>query len=218
MAQVKISALDEKPNLAATDMFVVAESTTGNKKVDKATLQTEIGDLVNDTSPVLGGDLDTDEKSIVTTANRDVVIKPNGTGVISVLGTTNYENNVTVDDDIPNRKYVEDKFVDNVGAETIAGVKTFSSFPITPSNAPSSNYQVANKKYVDDNAGGSDYIRAFIQNSKIMDWKLDFTPESTFINSPLFDGAKSGFSVRISTIDLIDVKGFKTSFDIFKIN
>ena len=35
-------------------------------------------------------------------------------------------------------------------AQTFYGVKTFNSFPITPSSAPSSNYQVANKKYVDD--------------------------------------------------------------------
>jgi hypothetical protein len=35
-------------------------------------------------------------------------------------------------------------------AQTIAGAKTFSSFPITPSSEPTTNYQVANKKYVDD--------------------------------------------------------------------
>ena len=43
--------------------------------------------------------------------------------------------------------------VNNTGNENIAGIKTFSSFPVTPSSAPSSNYQVANKKYVDDNLG-----------------------------------------------------------------
>ena len=40
--------------------------------------------------------------------------------------------------------------VHNTGNETVAGVKTFSSFPVTPSSAPTTNYQVANKKYVDD--------------------------------------------------------------------
>ena len=47
------------------------------------------------------------------------------------------------------------KLVNTLNAQTIAGVKTFSSFPITPSSAPTTDYQVANKKYVDDNAGGS---------------------------------------------------------------
>jgi len=40
------------------------------------------------------------------------------------------------------------------GDQTIAGVKTFSSFPVTPSEAPTTDYQVANKKYVDDQVAG----------------------------------------------------------------
>jgi hypothetical protein len=43
--------------------------------------------------------------------------------------------------------------VHDTGNETVAGVKTFSSFPVTPSSAPTADYEVANKKYVDDNAG-----------------------------------------------------------------
>ena len=39
------------------------------------------------------------------------------------------------------------------GAQIIAGIKTFLSFLITPSSAPTTDYQVANKKYVDDNKG-----------------------------------------------------------------
>lgn len=38
------------------------------------------------------------------------------------------------------------------GNETVAGVKTFSSSPIVPT--PTTDYQAATKKYVDDNAGG----------------------------------------------------------------
>jgi hypothetical protein len=40
--------------------------------------------------------------------------------------------------------------VKSTGDQTVAGVKTFSSFPVTPSIAPSANYEVPNKKYVDD--------------------------------------------------------------------
>lgn len=40
------------------------------------------------------------------------------------------------------------------GSETVGGIKTFSSFPLTPSSEPTSDYQAANKKYVDDNGGG----------------------------------------------------------------
>ena len=41
-------------------------------------------------------------------------------------------------------------YVDLTTNQTVAGIKTFSSFPETPSSAPTTNYQVANKKYVDD--------------------------------------------------------------------
>jgi len=41
------------------------------------------------------------------------------------------------------------------GNETINGVKTFGSFPVTPSSLPTTNYQVANKKYVDDKTGSA---------------------------------------------------------------
>lgn len=38
----------------------------------------------------------------------------------------------------------------NDDAQTIYGAKTFNVFPITPSSTPTSDYEVANKKYVDD--------------------------------------------------------------------
>ncbi len=47
-----------------------------------------------------------------------------------------------------------DLYVSLTENENIGGEKTFTSFPITPSTAPTSDYQVCNKKYVDDNAGG----------------------------------------------------------------
>lgn len=42
------------------------------------------------------------------------------------------------------------KKVGLTGNETIKGIKTFESFPRTPSAAPTADYQAANKKYVDD--------------------------------------------------------------------
>jgi len=46
-----------------------------------------------------------------------------------------------------------DAVVFDTGNQSIDGIKTFTSFPITPSSAPTTDYQVANKKYVDDNTG-----------------------------------------------------------------
>lgn len=59
------------------------------------------------------------------------------------------------------KTYINDTLTDEVdtldsanvkltGNQTIAGIKTFSSFPVTPSSAPATDYQSSNKKFVDD--------------------------------------------------------------------
>lgn len=50
-------------------------------------------------------------RKIVTnsaTDDGDLLVIGTGTGVIKVIGTSNYEDQVTHDDDIPNKKYVDD--------------------------------------------------------------------------------------------------------------
>ena len=46
-------------------------------------------ELANDTTPQLAGNLDTNEKEIVTVSNRDLVLAPNGTGAVEIKGNTN---------------------------------------------------------------------------------------------------------------------------------
>tara|TARA_S200000501_G_C20869536_1_gene763562 strand:- start:1040 stop:1675 length:636 start_codon:yes stop_codon:yes gene_type:complete len=41
-------------------------------------------EVVDDTTPQLGGNIDTNEKSIVTVSNRNVIVAPNGTGTLQV--------------------------------------------------------------------------------------------------------------------------------------
>jgi hypothetical protein len=41
------------------------------------------------------------------------------------------------------------------GDQSIAGVKSFGSFPLTPQSAPAADYEAANKKYVDDRDAAS---------------------------------------------------------------
>jgi hypothetical protein len=48
-----------------------------------------------------------------TTDNGDLILIGDGTGVVKVLGTVNYEDQVTQDDDIPNKKYVDDAIRNN---------------------------------------------------------------------------------------------------------
>ena len=47
------------------------------------------GDVVDDTSPQLGGNLDTNTNQIITVSNRDLELYPNWTGAVEVGGNTN---------------------------------------------------------------------------------------------------------------------------------
>lgn len=63
--------------------------------------------------------------------NIDMVLLPKGTGVLSVTGTTTYESNVTDDDDIPNKKYVDDAaatdgWLEDTATWTYASATTFT--------------------------------------------------------------------------------------------
>lgn len=54
-------------------------------------------------------------------------------------------------DDSDWKQVVAGNYVGLTGNEEVAGTKTFTSFPVTPEEAPDADYEVANKKYVDDN-------------------------------------------------------------------
>ena len=54
-------------------------------------------------------------------------------------------------------------FLGLTGDQTVGGIKTFSAFPVTPSSAPTTDYQVANRKFVLDSmagAGAGDMVKA----------------------------------------------------------
>ena len=52
-------------------------------------LNAKLADIVSDTSPQLGGNLDMNGQDIVTTSNADIELAPNGTGKVVVKGNTN---------------------------------------------------------------------------------------------------------------------------------
>ena len=64
-------------------------SASALKKISVANLSTALGglsDVVGDTSPQLGGDLDVNGQDIVSTSNGNIDILPNGTGVVNLDG------------------------------------------------------------------------------------------------------------------------------------
>jgi hypothetical protein len=75
------------------------------------------------------------------------VAQATDTDIRAALGVSALSGSNTGDQDLSG-------LVSKTGDQTIAGVKTFSSFPALPSSAPTTDYQAATKKYVDDHAGG----------------------------------------------------------------
>ena len=68
----------------------------GLKKITRSTIVSglavtgaAISNVVEDTTPQLGGDLDMNGQDIVTTSNADLELAPNGTGHVTVRGNTN---------------------------------------------------------------------------------------------------------------------------------
>jgi hypothetical protein len=86
------------------------------------------------------------------------------------------------------KTYFDTLYVALSGNQTVGGIKTFSSFPVTPSSAPTTNYQVANKKYVDDNAGGGTEILMRYASA-------DVTSSGTTLTSNSFNSAPVGAAI-----------------------
>ena len=55
-----------------------------------------------------------------TTDDGDLTLIGTGTGVVKVFGTTSYETQVTHDDDLPNKKYVDDAILNNPTFQIVA--------------------------------------------------------------------------------------------------
>jgi hypothetical protein len=56
----------------------------------------------------------------LTTDSGDLTLIGTGTGVVKVIGTINYESQVTHDDDLPNKKYVDDSILNNPTFQIVA--------------------------------------------------------------------------------------------------
>jgi len=73
--------------------MLYTNTSTGNLKFYNGSawvnVSTGLTSISADTTPQLGGNLDTNNKEIVTVSNRDLVLAPNGTGAVEVKGNTN---------------------------------------------------------------------------------------------------------------------------------
>ena len=88
-----IGSLSEISSVAADDVLLAIDTSGGGlKKIQRSTLvaglapTNAITAVVEDTSPELGGNLDVLARDIVSSANRNIDILPNGTGKVNLDG------------------------------------------------------------------------------------------------------------------------------------
>jgi len=94
---VSITSLSEITSVASDDVLVAVDTSGGGlKKITRNSLVSGLAagtmsNIVEDTSPQLGGDLDVQSNSIVSTSNGNIALSPNGTGVVRIDGNVDIQ-------------------------------------------------------------------------------------------------------------------------------
>mgnify|MGYP003136045492 CR=1 FL=1 len=93
---VAVGSLSEISTVANDDVFLAVDTSGGGlKKIARSAIVSglatsgAISNVVEDTTPQLGGNLDMNGQDIVTTSNANLELAPNGTGKVVVKGNTN---------------------------------------------------------------------------------------------------------------------------------
>ena len=93
---VAVGDLSEISTVANDDVFLAIDTSGGGlKKIARSAVVSglatsgAISNVVEDTTPQLGGNLDVNGQDIVTTSNADIELAPNGTGKVVIKGNTN---------------------------------------------------------------------------------------------------------------------------------
>ena len=91
---VAVSSLSEISTVANDDVFLAIDTSGGGlKKIARSAVVSglatsgAISNVVEDTSPQLGGDLDVNGNALVSTSNGNIVLTPNGSGVVRIDGS-----------------------------------------------------------------------------------------------------------------------------------
>ncbi len=94
--EVAIGDLAEISSIANDDVFIAIDTSGGGlKKVSRSQVVSglaasgAITDVVDDSTPQLGGNLDMNGNDIVTTSNASIDLAPNGTGTVVIRGNNN---------------------------------------------------------------------------------------------------------------------------------
>lgn len=134
-------------------------------------------------------------KEILTNAGTDsgdLTLIGTGTGVVKVAGTTAYELQVTDDDDIPNKKYVDDAIQTNPTFQILRSDTRVSAFdtssPISPGLFPIGPYFVQPTESLIGVAVDNNIVAQFFRN-RVQFAGLNFFLEDPTPDNPLIPDA-----------------------------
>ncbi len=97
-ASTAVGDLSEISTVANDDVLLAVDTSGGGlKKIARSTLVAglatsgAISNVVEDTTPQLGGDLDVNGNALVSTSNGNIALTPNGTGVVRIDGNVDIQ-------------------------------------------------------------------------------------------------------------------------------
>jgi len=97
-ASTAVGDLSEISSIASNDVLLAVDTSGGGlKRVTRSTLVSGLAagtmtDVVDDTTPQLGGDLDVNGNALVSTSNGNIALTPNGTGVVRLDGNVDVQS------------------------------------------------------------------------------------------------------------------------------
>ena len=147
----------------------------------------------------------------ISTGGGDLYLINAGTGVISVTGTNNYENQVTDDDHITNKKYVDDAIITAFASTLLTQIGDGIIDPTTVKALDSETTGTASRVEVaiDDNTIANFYIdRIDLDGIRI----TGTTIETTIADSDLILSAPGAGHVRVQ--DMLQITSVPHSGDV----
>ena len=94
-----VGDLSEISTVANDDVLLAVDTSGGGlKKISRSTLVSglaasgAISNVVEDTTPQLGGDLDVDGNALTSTSNGNIALSPNGSGVVRIDGNVDIQS------------------------------------------------------------------------------------------------------------------------------
>ena len=206
---IAVGSLSEISTVANDDVFLAVDTSGGGlKKIARSAIvsglatSSAISNVVEDTTPQLGGDLDVNGQDIVSLSNGNITITPNGSGVVRLDGNVDIQSGLI---DLKNSGAVSKiKFYcesSNAHAQTLQGAphsEAASNTLTLPSTggdvklvSTASTATLTNKTFGDNVSFGDNNI------TNVGDIALDsISADGTDINVAVSDNSATAFTIK----------------------